>query len=143
MSSTRVHTLFGTQSPIAPAGTFTGTFNLNQNNRSVNIKSLLYDLRIFNSGTFQILPINNNYFWFNLLIGSDANNKIGSIFENISGTWASYTGQGFTLLRPQFVLFDSFFIRNALPCTLYVENHDAAISIGFYVTIVMEVEIID
>lgn len=139
--STKVYTLYGTNSPVAPAGSYTAVFELNNSNRTCNIKSILYDLKLFNSATFELLPINRNSFIHSRLnIGTNAATKIGGVFTNITAGFAVYTGQGFCFFKPSFVLFDSFFIRNVLPCNFYIENHDAAISIGFELGVVMEVE---
>ena len=140
----QVHTLYGTHSPVNFGANYTVNFVLNVPNRTCLIKSIFYDLKLFNAATFELLPINRNSFIHSRLnVGTNAAERIGRIFEGITAGFAVYTGQGLTFFKPTFVLFDSFFVRNTLPCRFYVENQDAAINIAFEVSVIMEVEEIE
>ena len=140
----QVYTLYGTHSPVNAGANYTANFTLNNQNRTCLIKSIFYDLKIFNAATFELYPINRNSFIHTRLnIGTNAAERIGRIFENITAGFGVFTGQGISFFKPTFVLFDSFFIRNTLPCDFYIENHDAAINVGFELSVVMEVEEID
>jgi len=142
--STKVYTILGGKSPVNAGANYTANFSLNNNNRTCNIKSLFFDVRLYNANTFELYPVNrNNFIHLRLNVGTNALTKIGNVFENVTAGFTIMTGQGFSLYKPSFLLFDSFFIRNVLPCNVYVENHDAAINIGFEVTVVMEVEEIE
>ena len=140
----QVYTLYGTHSPVNFGANYTAAFVLNIANRTALIKSIFYDLKLFNAATFELLPINRNSFIHSRLnIGTNAAERIGRIFDAITAGFAVFTGQGLTFLKPTFVLFDSFFVRNTLPCDFYIENHDAAINIAFELSVVMEVEEIE
>jgi hypothetical protein len=139
-----VYCFFGGQSPVNAGANYTAAFNLNDQNHTLNIKSILFDIKLFNAATFELLPINRNSFIHTRLnIGTVAGAGIGRLFENFTAGFAPVIGSGFSFYKPTFVLFDSFFVRNVLPCNFYIENHDAAINVGFEISVVMEVEEIE
>ena len=144
LKQNQVYTLYGTHSPVNFGANYTVNFVLNVSNRTCLIKSIMYDLKLFDAATFELLPINvGSFIHTRLNIGTNAAERIGRIFEGITAGFAVNTGQGLSFFKPTFVLFDSFFVRNTLPCDFYIENHDAAINVAFEVSVIMEVEEIE
>ena len=136
-----VYCFFGGQSPVNHGANYTAAWNLNDANHTLSIKSISFDIKLYNAATFELLPINHNSFIHTRLnIGTVAGAGIGRLFEDFTAGFVPIVGSGFSFYKSTFMVFDSFYVRNQLPCNFYIENHDAAINVGFEISVIMEVE---
>lgn len=141
MGKNNVYAFFGTHSPINAGANETLGFDLGNDNRTMSIKSIMYDLKIYNSANFELLPINRDSFIHTRLnIGTNTTSNISKPFRNFTGGATIVQMYGFSLYKPAFLIYDNFYIVNVLPCSFYIENHDAAINVGYEVCVTMEVE---
>jgi len=129
-------------SPAVPFGTaYTLNWNLNNPNRRSLIKSIFYDLYVFDIVTFQKIPWETATTMFPILtIGASSNIKIAQAFSDITAGFLAVNGNGITFLKPMQLLFDSFYIANVLPCRFVLTNNDAAINVAFTISVVIEIK---
>jgi hypothetical protein len=138
-----IFTLYGGYSPVNAGATYDANWNLNIINRTAIIKSISYDLKLFNANTFQHIPKfdNSSFIFHRLNLGVPPGVAIGSIFENFTPvTFAPLTGQGMSFFAPCQRVFEGWFIRNTLYCEFYMENHDVLINIAFEISVIIEVD---
>lgn len=140
----RTYTLFGTSSaPIIAAGNYSLTFELNFRGE-FKVKSIIYDLNLFDWVTKELLPISQGgNVASGLNVGTNALRPVGYPFENITASFPADTGKGIMMLQPGQIFLDALIISNTLDFQIYFENKNPFTDIGFEVAVTCEIEIID
>lgn len=139
----KVYTMFGTHSPVNAGANYNTTWDLFSPGRSIKIKSISWDLKLFNANTFQRISIrdSNSYVFHRLNIGTNATAPLGDVFQNFLPVgFMNYTGQGLTFFDPGQRSFDCFYARNTIGFNFYIENHEAVINVAFEISVIAETE---
>lgn len=126
----------------APKANYIIGFDLNENNIKMKIKSLFFDLSIFDSVTNLLLPIvsqtTQKYY---LQLGLGIPGSIGSIFKNATiPANITANGSSIRLNQPKQLFFDSFFINNLVTINFVAWNYDVLNTYYYDGTVVIETE---
>lgn len=123
MGTIRVYTGSFTFALNAGFGNFS-IFQINSANREIQLKSILWDWKMRNDSTNELLAYENNGKQkISLQIG-EANKQIALPFEEISGTAVLFNGEYLTITKPGQYFFNSFFIKNSIRFNLGAQNDD-------------------
>jgi len=128
--------------PVVMAGANLAlTWNLNNQNRNMLVKSLAWDLKICRTVTFEPIPLEQNTFLL-AVMGTQAGvpNMVSNIFQDIVGTAAFVTGQNLWFTTPGQYQFNSFFISNVLGFFMNLTNTDMANAYQIYSQVIVETE---
>jgi hypothetical protein len=139
----KVYTFYGTHSPIMPAATYTVNWNLNNRNRTNSIKSIFWDLKLFDAVTFKRILTKDPDGWimFRLNIAVPPNPVVGFPFQDFLPVgFLTFSGRGLSFFSPGQYLFNAFYIRNTVAMEFYIENFDALMSVGFEISVIVEIE---
>ena len=132
-----------TSAEVVPGGTsLVRDFNLVNVNREMKIKSISWDFLTQDDVTGKIIPFELLTDSRIALIIGDANKKLCEAFTPVLPFAPLYNGGVFYLLRPQQVIFNSFFLTSDLPLRILIDNFitAGAVQINVISTLVIETE---
>lgn len=117
---------------VAAGATYQNVFWILNYNRTFKIKSTSFDYRIQDNVTGANIPIDTqNVLNIRMYIGDGAAGapKISYCFENFTvipvvPPVTDFNGTRFYLYKPKQLLFDSWYVENAIPHAVEIINHD-------------------
>jgi hypothetical protein len=139
MKQNKIYTLRMGGTPVAPGATQNTSFQVNNQNRVSKIKSLWWDIEIYNNLSIPLPLAIQTTQRYRLSIASVTGVKFAQIFENISGNLLS-TGDVMFLFKPGQITFDSFYINTTLIFALWYDNYDVAVSYTYDCSVALEIE---
>lgn len=116
---------------------FQSDFEILSPGRNIQLKSITLTHKIVNATLDTIYPLESNVDQFLWLLVGNYTNMIANAFSNISDP-PSNAGNLMIITQPQQYFFDSFFINNRIPLTLYIRNGNAAGVRRHLVSIIIE-----
>lgn len=132
--------------PVAAAGTGSFTFELNNQNKRFKLRSVLFDLQLFETVSGLILPIANNtsQMFYLLMRSLEVPANFAQNFDFISGAGAiAYNGSGSVIYTPGQYFFNSLNILNDLRFTFTYANNDALLDYTYNLNCFVEIEDIE
>lgn len=134
----KVYTFYGVNpAPILPMANYLLQWKAENLNRECRIKSILFQIQLYDSVTFEILDT-SKYIMHGLNVG--VSGQVGSIFTKFTPGFNAFTGNGFMLLTPGQYLFDSFYVDGTLDFEIMVENFEPVKTVSFEISVVAELE---
>jgi hypothetical protein len=126
---------------VAAGAAGAATWDLNNVNRNMMLKSIAWDYQIVRAVTFEPIPLTDNDFML-VHFGTQAGipNHFSHVFENIAGTAAFITGENVWFFEPKQYLFNGFYLSNVLGFFLTWNNLDLANAYVLYCTVLIETE---
>lgn len=146
MADSKYNSVYSLGETVVFAGGVTAseTFEINNINRDFKIKSVLFDILIYDTNTGKQLPLEkNDTQQFRLLVGTWAGPLLAQPFENIlTPINVTFNGTAVSLYRPQQIHFNNWWNNGTLPFTFYYKNWDALTSYTVWWNVTVEIEVI-
>ena len=141
MNQNKVYSLQG-QFLLGPAGNYNNQFDLSNNNRAFNIKSIFWDYFLLENGQLAVLPTDTQTIINALLtIGGPAPALVSESFQNILVPLSIlYNGSGFTIQKPRKLNFENWFFANNVHFTVQFINGDRLLTALVGYVLVVEIE---
>ena len=139
----RVYSAVLRQPSILPAAQNSWRLGINNVNRSFKLKSISFDITIYDPATWLPLPLLQNFTqFFELDIHTTDSLPFASIFDiPISPVGAIFqTGTHILIDKPIQLFYDSFFISNELVLDFIYNNNDNLATFAYKTCITVETE---
>lgn len=128
---------------LAPGGMTNTYFDIEEQNRQIRVKRLLWTARLTIPAINNLIPIDNHPLqYFMVGIGIPANRIFNPVFNPLNPLITLDNGNRFNSYEPGEYNFNSSFVENQFRVGCVVNNWDALNTVGVRMNFLIEVDLI-